>query len=632
MTNQEFLKSLESPKAQFYLCDFHVHSPASYDIRTGKRFAALSSLEREKIEQIPEEMAGQLEDYEYKALELFPVHLYYDLLLKRRNQLAEQWGLSPGEDWAFMAITDHNVCRYSHLLAKHAWTKRNENRFIVFPGIELTVRFDVSKDLPTVAHILCVFEPLTDRSSIRIAICDASGTPEWSPGLPELKVESLPDFVNKIRSHDLYPAICISAHVGSSKGVQYASTRCILNNLDAEIIRTQSSLDLNPDQDARQAREHIERLKRRRSPDAVSLEVLELIGQCGFDALQIAEEQDKVHYNSLHRFRPDFGRSVPILCSDAHRVEDVFNCSGAVSFLKLSRVSSTIDRRVLFHDVRDKALKYGETRYSYTYPGKVSEWIEGIRITPNATTPSRFWPFRSDSPFVLSFSRNLNCLIGGRGSGKSALIEALAYGLNTEEPNELDPKNIDAQDWYKRAKATLNGCQVDVCYKSTSGALGDLPKKVIFSGRYFREPIRERAVRYSNKDDTELFSQNIEVPRVQILRIHEIEKAAEPDKLRELFDSFCGNQIKVLEKQISDTKQQLVDQRRRIVRVVEQLVELVEDGSPLSDYVNRFRRYNEVNHPDMQVKYQNVDNAYEAEKIAREAIQTWNEIDYNSLK
>ena len=42
VTNAELLKNLKLvPRARFYLCDLHVHSPASSDVRCGERFDLL---------------------------------------------------------------------------------------------------------------------------------------------------------------------------------------------------------------------------------------------------------------------------------------------------------------------------------------------------------------------------------------------------------------------------------------------------------------------------------------------------------------------------------------------------------------------------------------------------------------
>ena len=41
-TNKELIQRLHVGKSTFYLADFHVHSPASFDIRTGEHFERLS--------------------------------------------------------------------------------------------------------------------------------------------------------------------------------------------------------------------------------------------------------------------------------------------------------------------------------------------------------------------------------------------------------------------------------------------------------------------------------------------------------------------------------------------------------------------------------------------------------------
>ena len=39
--------------------------------------------------------------------------------------------------------------------------------------------------------------------------------------------------------------------------------------------------------------------------DHISLEALKLIGDCGFDALQVSGPDDEKHYRNLHRFLPN---------------------------------------------------------------------------------------------------------------------------------------------------------------------------------------------------------------------------------------------------------------------------------------------------------------------------------------
>jgi hypothetical protein len=120
-TNREFLKSLKAPTASFYLCDFHVHSPGSADTRIGDRFDVLSPEEKQllpKLDDLPKDLAA----YDKQAVADCPVGNFYDLLVKRRDNIARAQGISEGSDWAFLAITDHNVAEYSAGLSQHAWS------------------------------------------------------------------------------------------------------------------------------------------------------------------------------------------------------------------------------------------------------------------------------------------------------------------------------------------------------------------------------------------------------------------------------------------------------------------------------------------------------------------------------
>jgi len=203
-TNREFLKSLKAPAANFYLCDFHVHSPGSADTRIGDRFDALSAAEKDllpKLSDLPKDLAA----YDKQAVANCPVEKFYDLLVKRRDEIARIQGISEGNDWAFLAITDHNVAEYSAGLSHHAWSLIKEKRLVILPGIELDVTFklDDGKDGCGI-HLLCIFPPLTTASDIRLAVTQASGT-NWSLGTV-LEVVSISNFVAELRKHISYPA------------------------------------------------------------------------------------------------------------------------------------------------------------------------------------------------------------------------------------------------------------------------------------------------------------------------------------------------------------------------------------------------------------------------------------------
>lgn len=559
-TNKAFAKSLKAPASSFYLCDCHVHSPGSADTRVGERFAALSSDEKALLPELgtlPDDLAA----YEKQVLTTCPVGAFYDLLLRRRNEVVNSQGISDGRDWAFVAITDHNVAEYAAELSRHAWQNLKQNRLVILPGIELDVSFTVDGEEKgeCAVHLLCIFPPLTSSSDIRIAITQASGETTWSFGRP-LVVSSLAAFVNQLRHHANYPAICIAAHVGSSKGMQAEVKKTLLNNLDAAIARTAGELLGGDNPAANELKQRLADLQKLRGDsNALHDKVLHNIGNCGLDALQVRSKDDEKHYRRLHRFRPEKGRAIPLTSSVAHTVEKVFAHDDALSFIKLSAVSSSMKPQEIFKEIRERGLRYGDTRFSYAAPGYVNTWISGVEIIPDAADAESFWPFVpcGDSSvdihesFVLPFSRNLNCLIGGRGSGKSAAIEAIAFLTQPKVFDGQGEKDGSSQpEWYKRAYATLRGCLVRICWKSSRGG----PYTSLFVSRYFDPNHDHGDVEVTDLDGKEVLGHTITPPTVALFRIHDIEEAARPERLLDLFDSIKGNEVAILNREIDSAR------------------------------------------------------------------------------
>jgi hypothetical protein len=246
--NRQLHEKLRSGRAKFYLSDLHVHSPASPDVRLPQRFENLSEEAKGLLEQIPVSTTNDPVQYEAQAIQLFPPATFLSSIIAQRDEILAGTEAENTDNWALVAITDHNLCKYATELASYAWTQLAENRLIVLPGIELGISYAVPPDGQRAsAHLLCIFAPNTSDSDVRIAIHDAGGL-DWTPG-QGLDLELLPDFVNKLRNHARYPAICIAAHVGSSEGVQNETRKAILSRLDAAISRVQGELETGDEPD-----------------------------------------------------------------------------------------------------------------------------------------------------------------------------------------------------------------------------------------------------------------------------------------------------------------------------------------------------------------------------------------------
>jgi energy-coupling factor transporter ATP-binding protein EcfA2 len=668
-TNKELLKALRAPVARFYPFDLHTHSIGSHDVCVGDRFLALPEELRTALVSAPtpsspgssgdstpvpaaqstrpslpltkEPTDHQKHDHDVATPEF--VTAFYNSLRNRRDALVTQENISPSDNWCVIGITDHNTVQFSTLLSQHAWSHRGNDRLIILPGIELEVRFPV-EGTTCPLHILCLFAPCTTASDIRLSINESrpQETPTWDFGVP-ISVAQLPPFIHKLRCHSRYPAICVAAHVWSSKGIANEPKKIMLESLHADIARLQGELQRAKDEkDGSDEREIDTRLKklvdRRDDTDELHLAILQLIGLCGFDGLQVRDQSHEAHYRRLHRFRDQYGRAVPIVSSDSHTPSGVFLSGDNIPYIKLDvGVLSGGDTTAVFDEIRKRALRFGETRTTYSTPGRVSYWIEGIEIVPDASDAREFWEDPSaGSPaagaittFTLPLSQNLNCFIGGRGSGKSSLIEAIAFLADDGKFNQqATVKNEDnREDWYRRAEATLRGCRLRLVWKTTAAVgIGTLPKRSLFVTRYFdpagRHPDAEKRDAHGNA----IVDATISVPKLQLLRAHEIERTAQSDNLRKLFDGLCGADISGLSQSVEEIRERLKKQRALILNTCKQIAELTKEGGPLRQYGIRKKQFEAVDKPELRVRFEQVDQAELISKAAAAIKDTWDNV------
>jgi len=647
-TNRDLLKALKTPVARFYPCDLHVHSVGSYDVCLSDNFPSLPQPLRDTLTAdppFPLPLTAEPVDpasHDEKLASPAYVEAFYDSLTARRAHIGADEGIPDSDNWAIVGVTDHNAAHFSTALARYAWERRKDDRLIIFPGLELQVDFPYGDPEKTCqVHILCLYKPCTSASDIRLAINESrpSGTDNWDFGR-SLAVSDLPVFVQALRSHERYPAVCIGAHVWSQKGIECEPKKVILAAIEAEIARLEGELERAKEEGAHADEvELTDRLvslaKQTEDGDQLHIEVLKLIGRCGFDGLQVRDPSHETHYRRLHRFRENHGRSVPIVCSDAHSPNDVFTCQSGIPFAKLPMASVVAgDPTAAFDELRNRVLRFGETRTTYATPKSVTHWIEGIEIVPDAKQARRFWqsttpaatPPDAPPPFTLSLSRNLNCFVGGRGSGKSAGIEAIAFLTKAKQFNGVH-RERDRPDWYDRALATLSGCRLRVVWKSTApDGIGGLPKRALVLTRYFDPDGRHDEIDARDTDGNAIVDDTVAPPPIRILRSHEIEETARPDNLRRLFDDLCGPRIETLSDEIESARTELTDQRTEIVEVCTQLAELTKEGSALRQYGIRKQQFEKVNRPELREKYEKLDREAAISKTTSDTVDTWNEL------
>ncbi len=413
----------------------------------------------------------------------------------------------------------------------------------------------------------------------------------------------------------------IAAHIWSRKGVQNEVKKRLLTAREAAIAQIEAEIaDAKPEDHHRLQRE-IEKLKSDEYGDDIAVDVLKTIGQCGFDALQVRSKSDEKHYRRLHRFREEHGRSVPIVSSDAHWLDNVFCVTGSLyPQLKLTNAFNKLDEKSLFDEIRDHAIRCGETRFSYTYGGEVTHWIEGIEIVRDSESAANFWP--DPTGLVLPFSRNLNCLIGGRGAGKSAIVEALSFLLDPVEAQEHGRVQQSKRGaWYMRARATLSGCNLRLCWRAFGNADKEFQKGVFLS-RYFDPNDRHGDVSVTDATGDTMVSPIL--PTVQLYRFHDIERAAEANGLRKLIDEVSGG-IGETEERIGSIRSELSHKSGDFVALASKINDLTKDGSPLRRYVKRSLDYARVNKKEVEQHFKKLDSIEAAGKQLKLLRNQWSQ-------
>ena len=645
MNNQTFFRKLKTESVNYLLCDLHVHSIASADVLHNDRFNVLDTEEKEIINSLSidrKNYADKWQKYEDIILEKVSIEDYFSFIERHRNKVTKTCGLSGNsDDWAIIAITDHNTCRFSCELSRYSWANKIDKRIIMLPGIELEVDFKIKNTTEEAkVHICLIFAPNTTASQIHTALNIAlpeHSKQKWNYG-DTIQTDNLDSLILSLRHNSAYPAITVAAHVSGSKGVRHEVLE-VLKRSQAEYITTTAEYDKSIEEDASFAKsnagnrikQRLTELKKIIGSDNINLEVLRMLGKCGFDALQVSDLKDDKHYRCLHRFNEDFGRAVPILCSDAHSVNKIFSCdNNLIPYVKYPSFKNSITPNSFHRLLRDYSLRFGETRFTTIPKDRMSCYIKGIEISPESDESKKFWPFKENS-FYLSFSSDLNCLIGGRGSGKSAMIEAIAFLFDQYDDafnEQAKLRDNDQKDWYKRARSTLAGCNVKICWSSTNEEYSTLKKRALFLERYFDLGQKYDEVAYSDFEEEQVIDGDIiNWCDVDLYRMSQLEElAVDEEKMRALFDDICGYEVDSLGEKIEEVVEELTKQESDIIDSFGRLAELTKENSPLRTYVIRKVQYDKVNSEEFKEKYDKLDKAMKAKRVATSIKKDWQDV------
>jgi energy-coupling factor transporter ATP-binding protein EcfA2/histidinol phosphatase-like PHP family hydrolase len=216
-------------------------------------------------------------------------------------------------------------------------------------------------------------------------------------------------------------------------------------------------------------------------------------------AVEISKPEDLQHFYEEDRLIPC------VIGSDAHYLDEV----GGKEFI--TRVKMTAP---CFSDL-ERALQDPETRIRFQDPSVTEiKRVHGISLEGGFLDGQ-----------IVGFTSNLNCLIGGRGAGKSTLIEAIRYLFQHEVPGNRrrDVENLRT--------GVLAECTATLVFEDQFG------EKYVLRRTYGDPQSKVMTIDGSERHDIDLsLSQNL---RVSIYGWSEIEGIAQDTAQQlELIDSF----------------------------------------------------------------------------------------------
>lgn len=468
-----------------------------------------------------------------------------------------------------LAITDHMKCDFSCHLS-NALASSNIH---ILPGIELNFRPSPPWNTFKL-HIIAIFPE--NHSLEQVCRFMPSYIPDERnrTGKEEIYGVDLSKFIEDIHSHD---GICIAAHVDTDRGI-----RKVFRQLGRDGI-----VLINPNASLTEEEEK-----------QISKEFKDWILPAGFDAIEVAKETDKEHYRWISHVRGQEVSIPVLLTNDAHSVEDLAK-EDRVTYIKMtSTCFSNLKQALQFPDTR--------IRFPGDVPKPPSPRILGMEII--AGDDKGFF-----KKIQIAFSDNLTCLIGPRGSGKSAIIEALRYvfGFN----RTLDQIEQPGADLQKKVKglqeATLTNCIIRIVYCS------DGTEPHILEATY--NPKQDYATKIYTIDGNEREIHDVEASGMYPLRLFgwsELETLGrEANRQRELLDKLIAGLSETIE-QRNHLRSTLIQKRKTIES---SLSNLMATMSRNAGEIKRYKEYkadfNKLNTQEVKGLFAELDMAKGKELI-----------------
>ena len=389
----------------------------------------------------------------------------------------------------------------------------------IFPGFELTSTEGI--------HILCIYSPHTAEVQLRLFLGSFGITkPEPSS---DLSNKSFAEILGQVRKQG---GVSIAAHVTSNHG--------LLRVLDGQ-ARIRAWRDAN------------------------------------LLAIQISQHVQDLHQSDraiVENSNPDYSR---VHAASENLAIAVVNASDIVDPVSLEQPSATC--WIKMSEVSIEGL-----RQAFLDPGsriRLNPQLGKMETEDHAELVAMAWEGGFLDGGAVHFSQNLNVLLGGRGAGKSTIIESARYVL------DLDPIGEDARKAHEGIvhQVLRSGTKISLLVRSMRPA----PREYTIERIIGNSPVvRDQDGQLSNLLPKEV------LPRIEVYGQHEIsELTNSPEKLTRLLNRFVEHDQSLGRRKV-ELLRDLEKNRRLIVDVRKELADIEEKLSNLPALEETLERYRQA--------------------------------------
>lgn len=417
------------PGARWLRCDLHVHTPFDGEKKFGEdirgAIEALKAARPQRLAEIAERFVDAC------------------------RQAADGQGMD------LVALTDHNSIEgYRYLKSQFdALERQARDQGLKMPAILPGVEFSVGGERPI--HFLVIFAASTDAEDIHRAIAHVFGaTDRFDPntGTPRATGQSVMDFLDRLYEFCRPPSgdrelsfILLPAHVDGRQGVsrEVIGAAAVPNVTVATSLWDEMKGHLRQRVITRRDWHGFQSTRRYEDLPEAFRDLL-----CRWAAARRSEQWDLLSNTQRDRYRER--RHWPLVqCSDPHNYEAI---GSSFTWLKME-VPDVEGIRLALLDPGSRLRRMSEGP-----PSQAHNRIKSLRI--------RNTDFFGE--IQIPFNPCLTTLIGGRGAGKSTIIEYLRYALDRARNRDLQ---ADEPDGTHNAVRSVLSSKNQRDYGQTKGTL-----------------------------------------------------------------------------------------------------------------------------------------------------------------